>query len=522
MDRAHRGVRHPAPHVAPPWCAFGWEPSFASSADGMVRNSASAQRLQQVSVAQAAHGGAAQTRAASVAEALPSSRSASRLPAPVGFAEGPSRMTSGVTLRSAEESPQGGGLLDCAAALMARVQSVSAKAESILSAAGRASRRHPAGRDAGYSGLAGLSGYGAGRLADLTERLAQLDALLDEVVAQGACRVAPAASAPPPRVASARYARRSEAEEAAVHEMARGLLERMRQQQARPRPPGGSAAFGAGYSAIDGATTPTRPCGPPPHAVRYPSAGSAALPSAAVRASTPRLPSSRMQTPGRFVEVLPPGGVFAGGSADFSPGVASRASTPMLGLRPPAGLQAPSLHVGHPMAVHGGAGSPATPPFFLPPSDAWGRGPPGGSCRLQARAPAGASTPVSGMGTPRVCLGGPCLGGLGSLGSAEGRLSPSPWARIVGPMVPPLARHALWVPPAGHAAQDSAEAKIRDWLSTIPIGNGAERGWDEEQILEIADFAKEQRLEHLGAEEIYKQFVEYQVELASRSADERN
>merc|ERR1711972_401732 len=53
---------------------------------------------------------------------------------------------------------------------------------------------------------------------------------------------------------------------------------------------------------------------------------------------------------------------------------------------------------------------------------------------------------------------------------------------------------------------------LKEWLKTIPIGNGAERGWDDTQILEIAEFAQEQHLEHLTAEEIYKRYVEYQVE----------
>jgi len=63
-------------------------------------------------------------------------------------------------------------------------------------------------------------------------------------------------------------------------------------------------------------------------------------------------------------------------------------------------------------------------------------------------------------------------------------------------------------------SEDSAESKIRRWLQTIPIGDGAERGWDESQIAEIAGFAQGRNLEHLSAEEIYKRYVEYQVECA--------
>lgn len=42
--------------------------------------------------------------------------------------------------------------------------------------------------------------------------------------------------------------------------------------------------------------------------------------------------------------------------------------------------------------------------------------------------------------------------------------------------------------PGAPNAQD-AEMKLRKWLETIPIGNGSERGWDDGQIREIAEFA---------------------------------
>lgn len=70
------------------------------------------------------------------------------------------------------------------------------------------------------------------------------------------------------------------------------------------------------------------------------------------------------------------------------------------------------------------------------------------------------------------------------------------------------------MPSLGQLLQDSAEGKIREWLKTIPIGDGDERGWDDTQILEIAEFAQEHHLEHLAAEEIYKRYVEHQVERA--------
>ncbi|CAE8593602.1 unnamed protein product, partial [Polarella glacialis] len=91
------------------------------------------------------------------------------------------------------------------------------------------------------------------------------------------------------------------------------------------------------------------------------------------------------------------------------------------------------------------------------------------------------------------------------------------------PGVPRFARQgtesSLWQAPSlSQLLQDSAEGKIRKWLSTIPIGNGAERGWDDSQILEIAEFAEEKQIEHLSAEEIYKRYVEHQVMRAEAQA----
>lgn len=63
--------------------------------------------------------------------------------------------------------------------------------------------------------------------------------------------------------------------------------------------------------------------------------------------------------------------------------------------------------------------------------------------------------------------------------------------------------------------QDNVDAKIRRWLKTIPIGNGSDRGWDDAQIMEIAEFAQDKHLEHLAAEDIYKKYVEHQVESAT-------
>eukprot|EP00811_Abedinium_folium_P009847 NODE_19102_length_860_cov_3.154161.p2 GENE.NODE_19102_length_860_cov_3.154161~~NODE_19102_length_860_cov_3.154161.p2 ORF type:complete len:116 (+),score=16.90 NODE_19102_length_860_cov_3.154161:269-616(+) len=57
--------------------------------------------------------------------------------------------------------------------------------------------------------------------------------------------------------------------------------------------------------------------------------------------------------------------------------------------------------------------------------------------------------------------------------------------------------------------------KLRQWLGTIPIGNGADqpdRDWDESQIAAIAGFAQDEHLGHLTAEDIYRHYVESKVE----------
>eukprot|EP00927_Polykrikos_kofoidii_P025521 TRINITY_DN22909_c0_g1_i1.p1 TRINITY_DN22909_c0_g1~~TRINITY_DN22909_c0_g1_i1.p1 ORF type:complete len:538 (+),score=65.48 TRINITY_DN22909_c0_g1_i1:49-1662(+) len=70
--------------------------------------------------------------------------------------------------------------------------------------------------------------------------------------------------------------------------------------------------------------------------------------------------------------------------------------------------------------------------------------------------------------------------------------------------------------PHGSVNMDTVETKLRQWLQTIPIGNGSHRGWDDSQIEEMARFARRQRLDHLDAEALYKRYVEHQVEIAAR------
>jgi len=58
------------------------------------------------------------------------------------------------------------------------------------------------------------------------------------------------------------------------------------------------------------------------------------------------------------------------------------------------------------------------------------------------------------------------------------------------------------------------EGKLWRWLDTIPIGNGEDRGWDEEDVRKIAAFAVDEGLEDEDAEEVYQRYVEHQVALA--------
>lgn len=63
---------------------------------------------------------------------------------------------------------------------------------------------------------------------------------------------------------------------------------------------------------------------------------------------------------------------------------------------------------------------------------------------------------------------------------------------------------------------DFTEGKVRGWLATIPMsdGPGPEREWDDSQIFDLVEFAKETRCEHMAVEEIYRLYVVRQVELA--------
>eukprot|EP00929_Paragymnodinium_shiwhaense_P064420 TRINITY_DN32258_c0_g1_i2.p2 TRINITY_DN32258_c0_g1~~TRINITY_DN32258_c0_g1_i2.p2 ORF type:complete len:125 (-),score=38.02 TRINITY_DN32258_c0_g1_i2:160-534(-) len=101
-------------------------------------------------------------------------------------------------------------------------------------------------------------------------------------------------------------------------------------------------------------------------------------------------------------------------------------------------------------------------------------------------------------------------------------MDPSTGSKVATPVTTPVAGQGgpmLFTPSLGMIKQDGVEGKIRNWLATIPIGNGAERGWDDSQIVEIASFAEGRSLDHLDAQEIYKLYVEHQVEQAANEAE---
>lgn len=99
----------------------------------------------------------------------------------------------------------------------------------------------------------------------------------------------------------------------------------------------------------------------------------------------------------------------------------------------------------------------------------------------------------------------------------------SPTSRVA-PTVALFARVASFEPPrfqpqtanTGRTGKPKGgiEGKLWSWLDTIPIGNGDERGWDDEDVKKIAAFAIEDGLEDLDAEDVYRRYVEHQVALA--------
>lgn len=248
--------------------------------------------------------------------------------------------------------------------------------------------------------------------------------------------------------------------------------------------------------------------------------------------------------PGRFIAVSP----------SPSPGRRGMPSshTPPVPM-PPTGAMSPGMPMG-PLAWGAGMPPPMGPGSFGPPmgypgpqpcAQSFTPGPMGQQTSFTPQLGQSSFTPplVGPQGGPYAT---PRVGGAGSCGSVRGRSprigdrgsafggrppgssracsAPRPGASPLpgrpGPQGfwPQAAPGGPKAPCslAGSVSAGSPEDKIRRWLSGIPIGEGADRGWDEGQIADIADFARSHRLEDASAEEMYKRFVEWQVEKAER------
>mmetsp|Transcript_32507 Transcript_32507/g.74276 ORF Transcript_32507/g.74276 Transcript_32507/m.74276 type:complete len:399 (+) Transcript_32507:103-1299(+) len=78
--------------------------------------------------------------------------------------------------------------------------------------------------------------------------------------------------------------------------------------------------------------------------------------------------------------------------------------------------------------------------------------------------------------------------------------------------------HGYMSPPLPSRPVLPSEVKLREWLATIPSSNYDNRHWDDAQITNMARFAEEQAAGDLPAEEIYRRYVQHQVELADNSS----
>lgn len=132
---------------------------------------------------------------------------------------------------------------------------------------------------------------------------------------------------------------------------------------------------------------------------------------------------------------------------------------------------------------------------------------------------------VSYFSSPHMALPSPLKSGARTVGFGVGLQAPSVLSSPPFVMSPPVSvptSVAVSSPAnllSAQDPQDGVEGKIRLWLNAIPIGTGEERGWDDSQILEIAEFAQAMHLEDLSAEDIYVRYVEHKVEEAEKSSN---
>mmetsp|Transcript_118466 Transcript_118466/g.184986 ORF Transcript_118466/g.184986 Transcript_118466/m.184986 type:complete len:360 (-) Transcript_118466:8-1087(-) len=342
-------------------------------------------------------------------------------------------------------------------ALMPRMHAVSQKADALLVNAGKTSSfREPA-----------PGNYPSERLVDLTARLARLESLLDEV--SHVYTVQPS---------TARFDNRARLSQA------------------------------------------TRALSFPSNDIGYIVAPPPPLANFHVHA-----PSPTPRSMGRFIEVA---------SAPVLPlSIPPVAVMPMHGtLSPPMPMPPPSMRYGYggnvvPQRVVSPP-PPPPPPLYPGPQAYWQRG--------------DATPRNSGLSTPRIGSRPIGLDIFGAIPPSNGEQLRS-YSASRPQRVPPVAlrtnsfRPPLVAPPSmpgastpglpsppglmtvplGQISQNIVDTKIRHWLRSIPIGNGSDRGWDDAQISEIATFARDQNMEHLSAEAIYKTFVEHKVTTAGSS-----
>lgn len=422
-----------------------------------------------------------------------------------------------------------------AAALMERVQSVSAKADALLTGAGRANERQEL-----RNAIQGRA-YPNERLLDLTERLARLENLLDEVAALG--------SLPTPSTSrtarTARTARTVASDSVPQGISTEGLARTARTFLAESSRQGGAEEVPRALSFRNEAPEPRKRIAAPP-------------PATPLVGFTPR-------SAGRFIEVAPGGA---------TPGVPGTPSMPVhlqgaysptapapsfLNRQPYSNVPAQAPYYPAPMGMFAPEATPrrGTPRVSsrgvrtsVGGNPYSGRGEVGGnlySGRQKASAteyaisaeparsysaPRSQSVPrqmLSACPPPHGVLAQGYLVGPGAAGTQTPmvplqpfmqapRGSPMMNAGVATPSMPPPPSLLQPFSPASllasFSAQDGVDSKLRRWLSEIPIGNGADRGWDDSQIAGIASFAQDRHLEHLNAEDIYRKYVEYQVDSA--------
>ncbi|CAK0881207.1 unnamed protein product, partial [Prorocentrum cordatum] len=387
-----------------------------------------------------------------------------------------------------------------AAQLSAQAQGLCSKLEGLLAAAGRGVAR--------ASGRQRAAPSSAERFVELVERMAQLEALVDEVSASGLLHQ-PMGSDP------------------GLRTVAGSLLDAMRRRQE--------------------ANTVVRQ---PSVAYAWPERGGTPLP-------TSRVPTPSVPTPGRSEAAAPAWAPAARPAAPpWQPGCsASRCSSPQKprpsgpgelparGAWTPRPCQAAGLQpaLSLPLAagpggclvgcVGGGPGGCDAP---WPPAPAAASGParafsaPRPVTSRRATSPTRLAVLTAGVAAPPVLGAAACHPMAGTPGAPLGAplapplalWSPSPGQLLQGELGPVPAPFATPPPPGGArpSGPESVEGKIREWLETIPIGGGADRGWDDEQISEIAQFARGEGLSDLPAEDLYKRYVEHQVEVGLAQA----